>query len=107
MNSIVFVRDVDEENEDIFYIFFVNINTLSLISPKTKQIVGKLKSMNGNQVSSFNENYGYFSKGYEPVGGYASNTERMEFANDTLLTVPSGKTSVLESYGVAATQNSQ
>jgi len=58
-------------------------------------------------AGTFNENYGYFSKGYEPVGSYTSNTERMEFTNDTLLTVPSGKTSVLSSYGVGATQNAQ
>ena len=66
----------------------------------------KAGGYDGN-AGTFNENYGYFSKGYEPVGGYKSNTERMEFTNDTLLTVPSGKTSVISSYGVAATQNGQ
>ena len=71
MNAIVFVRDVDEENEDIFYIFLVNINTLSLISPKTKQIVGKLKSRYGNQVSLFDENYGF-------KDGIKINLERMD-----------------------------
>ena len=54
MLNIIFVRNVDEKKEGIFYVFLVDKN-LRLISPLNMKVVANLLNNESSNVSYFNE----------------------------------------------------